>query len=510
MSRIRILCAAFAIAVPGSAVLAMPMVADAATIYHVTTTADSNDSGCTASLCSFRDALGAAESTGGKIIVPAGHYVASTTSGNGVWSAIGQYTIQGAGANKTIIDGNHLGRTFAFYGQIKVVGVTVTGGTAPPAGCSCGGAFEVRQGGSLTLVNSTVRNNSAPDGDGGGIDVDSQSKATLQKVVISKNSSQEDGGGIHVSPKSGTTGVLFMTDVTFKGDTADGSGGGLDVEGSVSATNVTFAGNSAANGGAIAVASGGTLELNENTIADNTATTVAPGIDNLSSATAVTARNTIVADTASGDCVGSGSPAVTSHGHNLEAGTSCGFTSPADRQNADPKLAGLASAGGNGLPVFALAKNSPAVNAGDNATCSSRDERGDPRPSGKACDIGAFEYQFPGKAKLSLLAKWVHMSSATKGPLRVKCRNVITDRCAVRAKLFARSGGHTKIVGTASGRVAGQAKGKLTIKLNKTGRNLLRDRANHKLPVVLKGTSANRVGSKVNVRKALTVVAATQ
>ncbi|HEY6757842.1 MAG TPA: hypothetical protein VI318_00050 [Baekduia sp.] len=71
-----------------------------------------------------------------------------------------------------------LGRDFAFYGHITMRGVTVTGGKAPLAGCECGGAFEVRGGGLLTLEDSVVQGNSAP-GRGGGIGVDFQSRRRL-------------------------------------------------------------------------------------------------------------------------------------------------------------------------------------------------------------------------------------------------------------------------------------------------------------------------------------------
>ncbi len=49
--------------------------ANAAT-FTVTTTADSSDGACTASLCSLRDAVEAADSTGGSstITLPAGNY----------------------------------------------------------------------------------------------------------------------------------------------------------------------------------------------------------------------------------------------------------------------------------------------------------------------------------------------------------------------------------------------------------------------------------------------------
>jgi hypothetical protein len=63
--------------------------------------------------------------------------------------------------------------------------------------------------------------------------------------------------------------------------------------------------------------------------------------------------------------------------------------------SGDPLLASLGDYGG-GTQTFALLPGSPAIDAGDSATCSgsevnSLDQRGVTRPA--ACDIGAFESQ---------------------------------------------------------------------------------------------------------------------
>ncbi len=370
--------------------LLLPAMAAANTLL-VTTTTDSKDGSCTIALCSFRDALVAA-TTGDTILLGAGTYKATMTEGNGVWEPDGEYTIQGAGAGKTIIDANKLGRAFAFYGAITVSGVTVTGGINPGSGCGCGGGFEVRQGAFLTLLNSVVEGNSA--GGGGGIDVDSQSRAVLENVLVSQNTSSNGGGGIRVEPVSGTMGTLAMTNVTISGNsTTGGSGAGLDNEGSTTSTNVTINGNqSSGEGGGILNASTGALAMTNATIAENIAHENAPGIRNLGSASAVTLRNTIVAD----GCSGPSTPAVTSQGHNLDAGIGRGFAETGDISGKNPLLGPLQNNGGTTeLPTMALAPSSPAVDAGNNSVCPATDERGVPRPHGPVCDIGAFELSTP-------------------------------------------------------------------------------------------------------------------
>ena len=61
----------------------------------------------------------------------------------------------------------------------------------------------------------------------------------------------------------------------------------------------------------------------------------------------------------------------------------------------DDILSPLADNGGPTL-THALAMNSPAIDAGDNTICATEpinnlDQRGEPRPIGSSCDIGAYE-----------------------------------------------------------------------------------------------------------------------
>jgi CSLREA domain-containing protein len=522
-----------------AALLGVAAPAAGAATLTVTKTADTNGN-CTPADCSLRAALTAAgnDPAGDTVVVPAGTYSAAMTSGNGVWSPDGQYTVVGAGAGKTIIDGSQLGRVFAFYGQITMRGVTVTGGKAPFAGCECGGAFEVRGGGLLTLEDSVVQGNSAPGG-GGGIDVDSQSRAILRDVLVSQNTSPEHGAGINVEPVSGTTGTLDMTNVTISGNTttSGASGAGLANAGATTATNVTISGNaSAADGGGILNLATGTLVIDSGTLANNVAPGLGAGIRNLGAAAAVTLRNTIVADRVADDCSAAAAPAVVSQGHNLSLGASCALTALGDLPSTDPHLGPLADNGGNGLLTHALPAGSAAIDAGDNARCIATDARGLSRPSGVQCDIGAFEVQAPppvapaapaqpapapapglappkppvapsGKATLAGLAKSLRVTTKGTGRLSVSCRNVSGDRCRVNATLQITVKDHRgrtvkTTVGTVTGTIAGGKKGTLVVKLNATGRR----RLGHGLAVRVAGSSANLAGAKVTISQKLSVL----
>lgn len=509
--------------------------ASAATLT-VTKLADTTDGTCSAADCSLREALATAgaDPAGDTVIVPAGTYSAAMIAGNGVYGPDGQYTVIGAGAGKTIIDGSHLGRVFAFYGKITMRGVTVTGGTAPLAGCECGGAFEVRQGGFLTLEDSVVQGNSAPGG-GGGIDVDSQSRAILRNVLVSQNTAPVHGAGINVEPATGSTGTLDMTNVTISGNTttAGASGAGLANAGVTTATNVTISGNvSAADGGGILNLATGTLALNGGTLANNVAPGLGAGIRNLGAAAAVTLRNTIVADRVADDCSSPAAPAVVSQGHNLALGASCALTALGDIPSTDPHVGPLADNGGNGLLTHALPAGSAAIDAGDNASCIAADARGLSRPSGVQCDIGAFEVQVAppaapaqpapaptapavppvtgapsGRATVLGLATSLRVTAAGTGRWGVSCRNVTGDQCRISAVLQItvtdRSGRRGKVtVGTVTGTVAGGRKGTLTVKLNASGRR----RLGRRLGVRVVGSSANVAGATVDVSQKLTVL----
>ena len=73
----------------------------------------------------------------------------------------------------------------------------------------------------------------------------------------------------------------------------------------------------------------------------------------------------------------------------------CNLTQATDQKSTNPLLEPLAGNGGDTW-THALAWNSPAINAGNNAVCAAppvngHDQRGMPRPLGPACDVGAFE-----------------------------------------------------------------------------------------------------------------------
>jgi CSLREA domain-containing protein len=342
--------------------LALPTAAGAA--IPVNTTVDENNGGCPTS-CSLRDAVTAANGTSEIVTVPAGTYSLplGALTLNGV-------TIQGAGAGLTIISGVTTNVLTAASGTNAVSGVTITGGVADPtgAGILIGGQ---QLPATLVLDASTVAGNEI-------------------------DATQARGAGIAVySP-----GTLRMTNSTVSGNRAeagdgDATGGGVYVGPAARAElrNSTVSGNASvydpgvSEGGGIGTEDSGVLVLENVTVSNNTAESGA-GIAQVGSGIATaTIRNSIVAGNNGAECR---APLVHTGERNLTDDATCSFSLV-----ANPLLGPLQVNTGLGrTATHALPLGSPAINAGDAATCLTTDQRAAPRPAG-ACDIGAFEYTLP-------------------------------------------------------------------------------------------------------------------
>ena len=348
--------------------LAAPLCADAATI-NVTASATDTLNGSDGQ-CSLREAItninngastyadclhSGAYGTSDTINIPAGTYTTVITT----YTISKNVSIVGASAGTTIIDGNALGRVFYIADgpyAVSISGVTIQHGSA----ANYGGGIAIWSG-TLTVANSTITSNTA------GI----------------------EGGAIY-----NWFATLTVTKSTISSNTANGGwgGGGIFNVGPLTVTNSTITGNTAANygGGIFQGGSGGTLIVINSTISGNTA--AAGGGIHTNGDTATLSNSIVANQTAGADCSGS----IISAGHNLESGTSCGFTGTGDLRSTNPLLSALANNGGPTQTV-ALQLGSPAIDGGDNAICAAApvngvDQRSYTRPAGAKCDIGAFEY----------------------------------------------------------------------------------------------------------------------
>jgi len=223
----------------------------------------------------------------------------------------------------------------------------------------------------VTITNSTFFNNQSGSGGAGAIGFWS-TKAVIKGSTFSGNSTLGAGGAMTTYARSGE---------------------------SIGIENSTFSGNSADYAGAF-YAQTGTTDLRNVTITANTARRFGGGFNNPGSPI-VAMRNTIVAGNnvtqgSHPDCSGP----VTSSGYNL-IGDAAGCTGliSTDLTGSWPALGPLAINGGPTLTHQPLASSAafeggtPSGCLGLNGAALTVDQRGQSRPFGPRCDIGAVELQ---------------------------------------------------------------------------------------------------------------------
>jgi CSLREA domain-containing protein len=382
------LAATFAVAGP----------AEAATI-QVTTTQDQMNN---APPCSLREAIRSANADvaiggcrGGdgadtitlaagvyKLEIPNAIPAGENGSQSGDLDVLGNVTIAGVGAGKSIVDGN--GPTLADR------------------------VFDVGPGVAASFVGITIRNGSVPTGAAAGGGVSNDGSVTFRNTTISGNSVGASGAGVRNS--AGTSATFISS--TVSANIAGVSGAGVsNVAGATTViVNSTISGNRANTSGAGIF--GGTVTLSNATLTENVADADANGLGSGGglggTTTIVTSKNSIIAGNVDASPGVTGTPdcdaALTSQGYNLiGTSTGCAITQgPGDKiGQADapinPALGVLRNNGGptftHAVLGFSPARNtgSPAAPGGSGEACTGSDQRGAPRSQGR-CDIGAYEY----------------------------------------------------------------------------------------------------------------------
>jgi hypothetical protein len=125
-----------------------------------------------------------------------------------------------------------------------------------------------------------------------------------------------------------------------------------------------------------------------------------------------------------------------------------------------------------------------------------------------AKSVSATFTRVQGAATASLRSRTVSINLRTgKGKLSAACANVPADVCSFALTLNASSGGSKSSsvarkvkVGTAKGKIAGGKTGKLTVKLTRKGRALLKKAKHHRLKVTVSGSSKNRAGAATKLK----------
>jgi hypothetical protein len=288
----------------------------------------------------------------------------------------------GANARTVTIDAGQGELSVSPGAAVRVAGVSLS-----CIGNDCLGVPTASNEGTLTLSGDAVMGNLA--GMSAILNTTPAASSTPASLSVEEstiaNNAGKVGGGIQSAPGAGATGALSLSIVnsTIAGNVALQAGGGVSV---------------------IDPTAGSSASIVNSTISANTAGAAAGG---LYAASPVSLSNTIIAGNAvhSGttvDCQASSTQISDGPGgHNL-IGNPSGCPQLLDAADGDqvgvprPGLLALANNGGP-TDTVALQSGSPALAAGDPATCAAasvadRDQRGDARHTAtRGCDIGAFD-----------------------------------------------------------------------------------------------------------------------
>jgi CSLREA domain-containing protein len=233
-------------------------------------------------------------------------------------------------------------------------------------------------------VNSSI-------GSGGAISVETVLR--VSRTNFFNNYAGFNGGAIFQETNNVAPDPHYIRSSSFLYNDAANDGGAIwtGSEPGLTLANSTVSDNGADLGGGIFVGANATLDAIHVTFWGNSALTLGGGIYKVGD---VTFQNTIIDDSANGNCISIASAFITL-GNNISSDGTCDLSDPSDQENTDPLLAPFADNGG-GMFTHALLPGSPALDYANNIGCTSEhvasiDQRGVWRPINVRCDIGAFE-----------------------------------------------------------------------------------------------------------------------
>jgi hypothetical protein len=246
----------------------------------------------------------------------------------------------------------------------------------------------ILNGGTLTADHIIVTKNQAGmpccSGGGGGGGIDNNGDMTINNSLITENTIIGGFSGSAINNSEDLTINRSLISQNTGKPAIDTWTGTLNINNSTVSNNVS---------GGINVASTIVI-INNSTITKNTGI---GGIYNRYNENSITIENSILAGNKSGsfaqDCWG----LLKSLGYNIIGDNrNCNFQASTEDQvgtNTDPinPLLGALHDNGGNTATHALWVGSPAIDAGNPATCLLTDQRGVDRPVGSTCDIGAFE-----------------------------------------------------------------------------------------------------------------------
>ena len=302
-------------------------------------------------------------------------------------------SVVGPGADTVAVSGNNSSAVLLVAAGVtaSISGITIEDGLGRTGG-------GVDNAGTLTVTDSTVADNSSSDGGGG---LWNGGTLTVTDSTVSGNSTYRAGGGGIENDQGAVTitGSTLSADNAYNGGITVGGGGIENVDGTVTATDTTFSQNIADynGGGGGLFNDNGTTEITASTLAHNlTHRQHGAGGGNIENEFGtVSVAGSIVAESkVTEDCSG----IITDAGYNLDDDGSCGFGPAEHSLSAVKPYLGPLQDNGGPTDTRAPALDSAVLDqiptgATGNATtlCPSTDQRGEARPQGGACDIGAVE-----------------------------------------------------------------------------------------------------------------------
>jgi hypothetical protein len=287
----------------------------------------------------------------------------------------------------------------------------------------------------ITLRNLDLENGNQSGNAGGAVYVDEHSQLNVDHCTMNGNHAETFGGAVNIT----ATSSLTMGACTLSNNSAGNSGGAISIPygGAATIDGSTFVGNSSIEGGAIQMQSWTSnndgapgnvvFNLTNSTLTGNDDNNhYASAIDvvrsgDTSSGVTVNITNVTIADNAAAPSAVRTYDYVGGSGSSLSLVTTGSvYSNPLDSNNlngqemtgsynlltdggsnaphltnpilnTDPQLGALADNGGptqTMLPAY----SSPAIDAQPAAACAlTTDQRGQPRPQNRACDMGAVE-----------------------------------------------------------------------------------------------------------------------
>jgi CSLREA domain-containing protein len=268
-----------------------------AATYRVTHRGDPAPGPCTASHCTLREAIIAANAslgTADTIVLPSTKPYVLANAGTGEDGAMAgdlditndALRIVHPGPGRAPIDANGIERVFEVFTGAPATfqKLVIAGGHAAGVNGYGGG---IRSYARVTLIGTIVRGNRAAQC-GGGIHVQNGAPLVLRGSAVTGNLADGDGGGISASC-FGDGGATTVRNSTVSGNRSDadgsgnGYGGGIYLQNAINAQSLffqsTFAGNRAGRDGGGIYTDLGRLRVERTTVSGNRTKTTGGGIE---------------------------------------------------------------------------------------------------------------------------------------------------------------------------------------------------------------------------------------